>query len=250
MADHNTPPRAGEPSKHPGGLSPQEAERFIQRKRETRKREFEPPTLGASPMLAPVAAQKKLGPESIVTLVFRGGPPIVDKFDGRDYIVPPMPADVQPWEWQEITHTASHWQVEYQVAAHLQARAIVPGSRNPHTGKTASQIGILEVDPSERCEPFTPEQLQAFGLAEAIDRSAAELPSMRNVQVISTTQAVSAALAAGQNIDERLDEEPGADVKAPPTHHEGLAELQRDQAEFEAGGGKASRTTPSRGGRR
>jgi hypothetical protein len=224
--------------------------RFIDRKRETRPRSFEPPKLGAAPLLSPVAATKKLGPESIVTLIFRGGPPIVDKFDGRDYIVPPLPEGVALWEWQEMTHEPSAWQVEYQVAAHLQTRAVVPGSRNPHTGKTASQLGIVEVDRPDRVEPFTLQELKKFGLAEAIDREAAELPSMRNVQVIDTRDAVSAALAAGQNIEERLDEAPGADVTAPPAQHEGLAELQRDQADFEAAGGKASRTTPSRGGRR
>lgn len=239
-----------EETKHPGGLSPRDGEQFIQRKRETRPRTFEPPKLGAAPLLSPVTAAKKLEPTSIVTLIFRGGPPIVDKFDGRDYIVPPLPADVPLWEWQEATHEASAWQVEFQVAAHLQTRAVVPGSRNPHTGKTESQLGIIEVDRPDRCEPFTAEELKKFGLAEAIDRSAAELPSMRNVQVISTTQAVAAAMAAGQNIDERLDEEPGAEITAPPAHHEGLAELRRDQADFEAAGGKASRTTPSRGGRR
>jgi hypothetical protein len=239
-----------EETKYPGGLSPREAEQFIQRKRETRQRTFEPPTLGASPLLSPVAAAKKLGPESIVTLVFRGGPPIVDKFDGFDYIVPPLPTGIELYEWREITHEASTYQVEFQVAAHLKTRAVVPGSRNPHTGKTASQIGIIEVDDARLCEPFTPEQLQQFGMAEAIDRSAAELPSMRKVQVIDTTQAIAAAMAAGQNVEERLDEEPGESITAPPAHHEGLAQLQRDQAEFEASGGKASRTTPSRGGRR
>lgn len=237
-------------TKHPGGLSPRDGERFIDRKRETRPRTFEPPKLGAAPRLSPVAATKKLEPESIVTLVFRGGPPVVDKFDGRDYIVPPLPPDVPLWAWQEMTHDAAAFQVEYQVAAHLQTRAIVPGSRNPHTGKTASQLGIVEVDRPDRVEPFTPEELKKFGLAEALDREAAELPSMRNVQVIDTREAVSAALAAGQNIEERLDEAPGADVTATPAHHEGLADLHRDQAEFEAAGGKASRTTPSKGGRR
>lgn len=241
---------ADEQTKFPGGLSPREAEQFIQRKRETRPRTFEPPKLGAVPLLSPVAASKKLGPESIVTIVFRGGPPIVDKFDGRDYVVPPLPAGIELWEWREVMHEPAQFQVEYQVAAHLQTRAVVPGSRNPHTGKTSSQLGILEVDRADRCEPFTREQLEQFGLAEAIDRTAAEIPSMRKVQVISTTEAVSAAMAAGQNIEERLDDAPGAEVTAPPAQHEGLAELQRDQAEFEAAGGKASRTTPSRGGRR
>lgn len=239
-----------EETKHPGGLSPREGERFIERKRETRPRTFEPPKLGAAPLLSAVAAPRKLEPTSIVTLVFRGGPPVVDKFDARDYIVPPLPEGVALWEWQEMTHEPSAWQVEYQVAVHLQTRAVVPGSRNPHTGKTASQLGIVEVDRPDRVEPFTPEELQKFGLAEAIDREAAELPSMRKVQVIDTRDAVAASLAAGQNIDEVLDEKPGADVTAPPTHHEGLEQLQRDQAEFEAAGGKASRTTPSRRGHR
>jgi hypothetical protein len=219
-------------------------------RRDVRPRTFEPPLANLSPRLTPVSLSKALEPLSIVTLVFRGGPPVVDKFDGRDYIVPPLPADVNLWDWQEQMHPPSTWQVEYQVAAHLQTRAVVPGSRNPHSGKTASQIGILEVDRPDRVEPFTDEELKQFGLAEAIDRRAAELPSMRDVKVIPTTQAVAAAMAAGQNIDERLDEAPGEDITATPAHHEGLAELRKDEADFRAAGGQASRTTPSRGGKR
>jgi hypothetical protein len=219
-------------------------------RRDVRPRTFEPPLANLSPRLTPVSSTKTLEPLSIVTLVFRGGPPVVDKFDGRDYIVPPLPADVNLWDWQARFHEPSTWQVEYQVAAHLQTRAVVPGSRNPHSGKTSSQIGILEVDRPDRVEPFTDEELQQFGLAEAIDRRAAELPSMRDVKVIPTSQAIASAMAAGQNIDERLDEEPGTDVTAPPAHHEGLAELRKDEADFRAAGGQASRTTPSKGGRR
>lgn len=214
-------------------------------------RSYEPPAHGAAPRLEAVVQSKKLSPTSTVTLVFRGGPPVIDKFDGRDFIVPPLPPGVPLHEWRAQHQPASRWQVEYQVAAHLQKRAIVPGSRNPHTGRILSQLGIEEIDRPDRLEPFSVEQLKQFGLArEGLDRSQAELPSMREVTVINTTDAVSASLAAGQDIDDVLERAPGEEITAPPEDHQGLRDVEADTAAYEASGGQASRTRAARGGRR
>lgn len=85
----------------------------------------------------------------------RGDESIVDKFDGVDYEIPPG--------WFEAP---------YGAVKHFQQRAVVPGSRNPETKKQVSYIAIPNVDPADRCIPFTPEQCAKFrGIPEAIDRT-------------------------------------------------------------------------------
>lgn len=99
----------------------------------------------------------ELTPEAIVVIINRHpSKPYRDKFDGINYTIP-------GGEVGEITYAA---------AMHFRERSVVPGSRNPATHKEDHFIAILNIDPVERCQPFTDEQAALFdALPEAIDRS-------------------------------------------------------------------------------
>lgn len=143
-------------------------------------RTYEPPELpaGVKPTaIRPQQIANVLGPDTVVTVIFRGGPPIVDMYDSRDYVVPEKPEGVDLVDYRGQWCDPSYFTMPYAIALHLQERSIVPGTRNPTNFRIASsQLGILNVDPPERCQPFTPDQLERFGgtYKEGIDRSLME----------------------------------------------------------------------------
>ncbi len=204
--------------------------------------------------LMPEQVSNDLTPDSEVVILFKGGPAIVDKWDSKDYIVPPLPRgpDKEPLcsleEWQQRRHAAAHFRVKYAVALHLRDRNIVPGTRNPHNGMAISQIAIVQtpngkgLDPENRTKPFTDEQMKQFGWPEGLDRTLFE-DSRKDVVLVETERAVANAYARGVDVDGVLDAPPDEDATAPPDAHEGLAELQRDQRES---GMQTSRTRASR----
>ncbi len=213
----------------------------------------QPPIIDAEP-LVPEQVSNELKPETEVVILFKGGPPIVDKWDSKDYVVPPIPRDVNGQhvctleQWRERSHPAAHFRVAYGVAQHLRDRNIVPGTRNPHTGKAHSQIAIVQtpngkgLDPPQRAQPFTAEQKKQFGFPEGIDRSMFE-DSRKDVRVVQTESALAAAYANGVDVDGVLDATPDPDAIAPPAAHEGLADVVQDERAI---GGQASRTRASR----
>ena len=110
-----------------------------------------------------------------VLCINRGNRVLQETFDGRHFEIPP-----------------GHFYIEYEAAKHTQRRQIVPGTKNPEGGPTAylSFIGIVGVDDPSRCEPFTPEELAAFGeKVEAIDRGALSNATDRATKVIPTNVA-------------------------------------------------------------
>lgn len=119
------------------------------------------------------AKANQLTDETIVTCLNRGRKPVTDMYDGRNYVVP-----------------AGFVRMPYGAAKHFQRRAIVPGTKNLEIGGFQSWIAIVNVDAPEMCEPFTDEQLTAFGEAvEAIDRSAMSDPADRDVTTVRTSTA-------------------------------------------------------------
>ena len=116
----------------------------------------------------------ELKPTSMVTCINRGPKEIRDMYDAQPYIIPPY----------------AKFRVEYQVAAHLQRRNIVPGTRNPDpVDSSAPQyvpwIAIVGLD--RDYAPFTADELAAFGESvEGLNRHLLSMSGDRDVSVKST----------------------------------------------------------------
>jgi hypothetical protein len=201
---------------------------------------------------AAVTPKRVLTDETPVTIVFRGGPPIVDKFDGQDIILPAEAKEARR------EGTDPHWarryypacvieNIPYAAAMHIRERAIVPGSRDPHNGgkKASYRIGIQSTptgtmqDRPEYCQPFTDEQLAMFQLPEGLNRQGFE-DSRRDVVTLDTTASISHV----GNVHQQLDAQPDADDLAPPADHEGLKEAHAATAGYQ--GDDASRNRKGR----
>lgn len=111
-----------------------------------------------------------LTPETKVLCINRGREVLHDTFDSRHYAIEP-----------------GYFSTEYGAAKHFQARAVVPGSRNPETAFQASFIAIVgvvvpssdgfrvvrKVDDEVQWDPFTDAECREYGHAiEALDREA------------------------------------------------------------------------------
>lgn len=158
--------------------------------------------------IRPQQQPNTLGPDTEVTVLFRGGPPIIDMWDSLDWVIPPRPEGVELLEdyrghWCE----PEYFTMPYAVAQHLQQRAVVPGTRNPtDPQQIASQLAILNIDPPARCQPFTREQLERFGGAfkEGLDRSL--IPDAPVVDFVDV-----AGVVANLNVERALQDAADAD---------------------------------------
>lgn len=179
----------------------------------------------------------ELTPETIVTVLFRGGPQIRDKWDGIDHVVPPndkLPAGHKPGDLLP----ACVGTMPYALAKHLRQRAIVPGTKSPHPehgGKAISQLAILDaqfrLDKRENCEPLPDDLLARFGKGiEAIDRSQYESASLRDVRMVDPRAALTAL--AAQGVDVNTDFSIPAGALDRPEGHAGLAEVAEAEAAF------------------
>lgn len=198
-----------------------------------------------------VVPERTLNDQSPTTIVFRGGPPIVDKFDGQDIFLPAEANEARlagDADWDRRYYPAVEIEnVPWAAASHIRSRAIVPGTRDPHNGgrKASYRIGILKTvtgtmqDPPDRCLPFTAEQLKHFQMPEGLDRNAFE-DSRRNVATLDTTASISHV----GNIHEQLEAEPDAATLAPPADHEGLKEVHAATSGYD--GDDASRNRRGR----
>ena len=165
-------------------------------------------------VLRPSSVRQQLTPQSPVIIIHRGGPIIEDKFDAVDWVVPPN----------------GTYQVPYEVALHLKARNIVPGSRQAATGgKQISQIGIIStawgvpIDRPQDCEPFTDEQVKYYwSHNEGIDRSVL-LPSAQQVQTIETASV--ASRIAAQEMTQSQEERAALLREVPAEKNEALQEM-------------------------
>lgn len=113
-------------------------------------RTYTPPELSADTKIADLVPSDtggaELTPDTIVTCINRGRRELVDKFDGREYRIP-----------------VGHFRCKYGEAVHFQLHQGIPGSRDVHSRKQSSWIGVVNVDPPERCRPFTEEECERFG---------------------------------------------------------------------------------------
>jgi hypothetical protein len=145
----------------------------------------------------------ELTPKTAVICINRGREVYRDKCDGRDYEVPP-----------------GHFEVAYEVAAHFRERSVVPGSRNPITGRQTNFIAILGMDKPEDCVPFDDDASERQSEApEALDRSDMAL-SDRQVTVVPTRVARARTAGRGRGREASLEQndstEPAPDAAEPP----------------------------------
>ncbi len=175
----------------------------------------------AQPPFHVVTPQKTLAPETPVTIVFRGGPPIIDKWDGQDIVIPEEARQAKQARvrgWDRRHYPAAEVQgVPWAIAQHVRTRAIVPGTRNPHDGnKALRRIGIVStptgqfVDTDARCQPFTAEELGYFDNPEGLDRT--QFADERSKVTTLNTQA---SISHVGNVSDQLSAEPTEDELAP-----------------------------------
>lgn len=187
--------------------------------------------LAHAPVIRPMADSKALKPETPVIVLHRGGPPVKDKFDGQDWLIP----------------GPGYWTLRYDAAMHLKARAVVPGSRNPATGRQESQLAIVQtswgdpIDPPARCVPFTDAQVKHWwSHIEAIDRTSMASPIARSVTAINYEDAQRTLLSQGVNVEGVVETEAaqGAAIATPvpPEANEALREMRQTFAEAAAEG--------------
>jgi hypothetical protein len=170
-------------------------------------REYIPPPLEGAPppSLVPVDAhQHRLTPETEVTCINRSSQVLLAQSNGQHYEIPP-----------------GMFRCRYADAKLFQARLIVPGTRAGLLGRggsirAESYIGILGIDPPEKCQPLTPaRERQAAETKEAFDRSTMESPSARTVRRVKTAdvrgkvpgQAATRANFAARQVEDQATEE-------------------------------------------
>lgn len=167
--------------------------------------------------------KKVLKPDDDVIIVNRGRETIKsEKFDGISYTIPPN----------------RFCRIKYAAAQHFQSRLVVPGTRNPmQTGpsqKQVSFIGIVDVDPPAKCEPFDDAFVAKYSLAdEAIDRSVLD-PADADVTLVGTNAVASSLPGAGAGGSMRPQISGDLDAMAPPEHNAALAEMNQTQHEKSA----------------
>lgn len=132
--------------------------------------------------------------DTTVVCINRGREPLYDTFNSRHYEIP-----------------VGLFSVVLGAAKHFQARAVVPGSRNPETGFQASFISILGVvvgnkvvhpiDDAVQWAPFTDDECREYGHAvEALDRASMVDPIESDVDIVPTRgQRNADAVAAGKS---------------------------------------------------
>ncbi|MCC6989948.1 MAG: hypothetical protein IT181_13165 [Acidobacteria bacterium] len=146
------------------------------------------------------AGQKDLKPDTPVVIVNRGLGALRDKFDGRDYVIPPGPQT---------------FLVPYGAALHFQKRNIVPGTRTLGEGGFESFIGILNIDSPENCLMLNDaEYAAAMSKPEGLDRSQLD-PERQNVRALQTS--AQRGQVAGQGMRRTVvDRGNREDVFTPP----------------------------------
>lgn len=153
---------------------------------------------------------EELTPKTRVVCINRSDVTYVDKCDGRDYVCPP-----------------GLFEVEYEVANHFRERSVIPGSRDPVSGKQEHYIAIVGIDPEDRCQPLSGGELAiAKAAPEALDRSGMS-GADKDVRVVPT-QAARARTAGGARRPQHEVSDP--DAVKPPEGGEAMQAIQRDKA--------------------
>ncbi len=154
--------------------------------------------------LRPSVADNTIRDNTRCLIVHRGGPPIEDKFDGINY------GPFGP----------GYYWLEHAAAKHLQARAVVPGTRiiDGRNAKQQSQIGIIEtswglaIDRPERCVPFMEAEIKHYwSQPDAYDRTG------EDIRVVSMTEIQRSLASQGFGLDAAVDKDVarGAAIAVP-----------------------------------
>lgn len=182
-------------------------------------------------ILGPSVAPTAITPETRVIAGHRGGgpDPLIEQYDGQKWKIPAGREFVMP----------------YGVALAIRRRAIVPGSRDPHSGRGGTPLKqksylyikhaedgrkVPEADRPEDCRPFTKSDLAKYGMAkEALARRPGE------TKIVDVAEVQAAAMAAGVDLsDEAIAEapvDPAALAPIPASQHAGIQEARALAAE-------------------
>lgn len=163
------------------------------------------------------AGGEELTPKTRVLCVNRSNVPYQDKCDGRDYTCPP-----------------GLFEVEYEVANHFRERSVIPGTRDPITGKQEHYIAIVGIDRADRCEPLSrAEDDAAKSAPEAIDRQSMD-GADRDVKVISTQAARSRTAGGNRRTRQSVESNDGtavdADAMKPTEGGDAMRQIAADAA--------------------
>lgn len=166
----------------------------------------------------------KIGPDTLVTVINRGREPLVRKWDGEDYVLPPFTAD----GGTDTTPTLR--QMPYAAALHFQKHCPIPGTRDPLSNTLAAEsfLGILDTDAPELCVPMTEDECQRAGQAiEAIERPAHEPTQVVEMKEVSTRKIGQAGLGTQTGARVDFDRTVAAEHMRPP---EGVSDEIRSEA--------------------
>lgn len=173
-------------------------------------------------LLPETETKKVLKPDDDVIIVNRGRHTIEEKHDGVAYKIPPQ----------------RYCRIKYAAAQHFQSRLVVPGTRNPmQTGPSQKQdsfIGIVDVDPPAKCEPFDDAYVDKYSLqVEAIDRSMLD-PADADVRTVQTNAVAASLPGAGAGGSMRPQISGDLAAMVPPEHNAAQAEMAQTQHEVSA----------------
>lgn len=170
-------------------------------------RGFTVPDAPTQRLLVARLEETTLKPDTPVLCCNRGRKPLQVTFDGNHLVLP-----------------VGYFITEYGAALHMQKALIVPGTRNLEVGGFVSWISILGkedgtygVDPESTHEPFTDEELQAFG--ESIEGLARD--GRGELVAVSTSFARSRSRNQGGSLKPLI----GADEQASPFAAEAAANV-------------------------
>lgn len=206
-----------------------------------------PVDLASLPKIGAKPASLELTPDRDVEVVFRGGPQIHDLYDGEERWIPERP-DTEPSDWTDAYGRAleprryppdrmlpaQRLAMPFAMAQYFKARAVVPGTRDPHRHKTTSQLAIPRIDRPADCVPFSDAYVaHHWAMTEALNRDAYESPSSRTAVVMDADQAIAAVMAAGLDVDQVVEAEARSpEAVAPSSDPSPLEQIQRDEAAF------------------
>lgn len=184
-------------------------------------------------VLGPSVLPTAITPDSLVVVGHRGGPALLEMFDGIK------------WDIPSRSERDEEFLMPYGVALLLRRRAVVPGSRDPHSGRAGAPLKqksylyirpftqdgrkVPEGDRMEDCRPFTAAELARYGVAgEAIARSADSPVRMVDVSEVQAT-----LLAQGTDLEDAVNApvDPAVLAPIPASQHSGIQEARALAAE-------------------
>lgn len=176
-------------------------------------------------VLGPKVQSVEFTADTLVIVGHRGGPAIVEQFDGVKWRIPSR----QEADREHL--------LRYDVALSLRRRAVVPGTRDIHSGRGGQPIKqqsflyirpttqdgrtVPDADRLEWCRPFTADEIARFRIGgEAVARPAGD------VAVVPVSDVQATLISQGVDIEASVEAKPDGAVLAPipADQHAGIQE--------------------------